>query len=207
MGQLVEVNAHSLFSKWFSESGKLVSRLFAKINELVRFCTASAIYGMHVLAGSRCFSESGNLVSRRFAKASKLVVCCAASTQMAKDACAGWVIYHSKKVVVNQRAPVSLPCKARSGESMGAWQQVRPCVDQLRSRHVQVEEEDTLVCVLIDEVESLTAARRAAVAGSEPADAVRAVNALLTQLDALKRRPNVLVRRWLGLHNHAWGLC
>lgn len=24
-GQLVEVNAHSLFSKWFSESGKLVS--------------------------------------------------------------------------------------------------------------------------------------------------------------------------------------
>ncbi|KAK9827303.1 hypothetical protein WJX81_002617 [Elliptochloris bilobata] len=90
MGQLVEVNAHSLFSKWFSESGKLVSRLFAKIGELV-------------------------------------------------------------------------------------------------------EEEDALVCVLIDEVESLTAARRAAVAGSEPADAVRAVNALLTQLDALKRRPNVLV--------------
>lgn len=66
-----------------------------------------------------------------------------------------------------------------------------------------MEEEDTLVCVLIDEVESLTAARRAAVAGSEPADAVRAVNALLTQLDALKRRPNVLVRRWWvsqGMH-------
>ena len=34
--QLIEVNAHSLFSKWFSESGKLVSRLFAKILELVR---------------------------------------------------------------------------------------------------------------------------------------------------------------------------
>jgi SpoVK/Ycf46/Vps4 family AAA+-type ATPase len=34
-GQLIEVNAHSLFSKWFSESGKLVSRLFAKIMELV----------------------------------------------------------------------------------------------------------------------------------------------------------------------------
>lgn len=34
-GQLVEVNAHSLFSKWFSESGKLVSRLFSKIMELV----------------------------------------------------------------------------------------------------------------------------------------------------------------------------
>ena len=32
---LVEVNAHSLFSKWFSESGKLVQRLFSKITDLV----------------------------------------------------------------------------------------------------------------------------------------------------------------------------
>ena len=44
MGQLVEVNAHSLFSKWFSESGKLVSRLFAKIGELVRCCSASVVH-------------------------------------------------------------------------------------------------------------------------------------------------------------------
>ncbi|KAG2489739.1 hypothetical protein HYH03_011846 [Edaphochlamys debaryana] len=88
-GCLVEVNAHSLFSKWFSESGKLVSRLFSKIGELV-------------------------------------------------------------------------------------------------------EEPDSLVFVLIDEVESLTSARKAAVAGSEPSDAIRAVNALLTQLDALRRHPNVM---------------
>jgi SpoVK/Ycf46/Vps4 family AAA+-type ATPase len=27
-GQLVEINSHSLFSKWFSESGKLVARMF-----------------------------------------------------------------------------------------------------------------------------------------------------------------------------------
>eukprot|EP00271_Cylindrocystis_brebissonii_P006649 TRINITY_DN1940_c0_g1_i5.p1 TRINITY_DN1940_c0_g1~~TRINITY_DN1940_c0_g1_i5.p1 ORF type:complete len:290 (+),score=32.59 TRINITY_DN1940_c0_g1_i5:410-1279(+) len=33
--QLIEVNAHSLFSKWFSESGKLVSKLFQKIQELL----------------------------------------------------------------------------------------------------------------------------------------------------------------------------
>jgi hypothetical protein len=32
---LIEINAHSLFSRWFSESGKLVSRLFAHIGELV----------------------------------------------------------------------------------------------------------------------------------------------------------------------------
>ena len=32
---LLEINAHSLFSKWFSESGKLVMKLFAHIHELV----------------------------------------------------------------------------------------------------------------------------------------------------------------------------
>ncbi|KAJ6882310.1 pachytene checkpoint protein 2 [Populus alba x Populus x berolinensis] len=33
--QLIEVNAHSLFSKWFSESGKLVAKLFQKIQEMI----------------------------------------------------------------------------------------------------------------------------------------------------------------------------
>jgi len=46
---------------------------------------------------------------------------------------------------------------------------------------------------LIDEVESLTAARAAAVAGTEPSDGLRVVNALLTQLDKLKHKKNVLV--------------
>lgn len=33
--QLIEINAHSLFSKWFSESGKLVMKLFNYIQELL----------------------------------------------------------------------------------------------------------------------------------------------------------------------------
>lgn len=45
----------------------------------------------------------------------------------------------------------------------------------------------------IDEVESLTAARAGALSGNEPSDALRVVNALLTQLDKLKHRKNVLV--------------
>lgn len=49
------------------------------------------------------------------------------------------------------------------------------------------------VVVLIDEVESLTAARAGAMSGKEPSDALRVVNALLTQLDRLKQRSNVLV--------------
>merc|ERR1711872_1180090 len=38
---------------------------------------------------------------------------------------------------------------------------------------------------------SLTAARKAS--GSEPSDAIRVVNALLTQLDSIKSAPNVLI--------------
>ena len=85
----MEVHTHSLFSKWFSESGKLVARLFEHICELV-------------------------------------------------------------------------------------------------------EEPGALVVVMIDEVESLTSARSSALHGSEPSDAVRVVNAVLTQLDNLKRSKNVL---------------
>lgn len=50
-----------------------------------------------------------------------------------------------------------------------------------------VADEDAFVCVLLDEVESLTAARQAAMSGTDPSDAIRVVNALLTQLDAIKR--------------------
>jgi SpoVK/Ycf46/Vps4 family AAA+-type ATPase len=52
---------------------------------------------------------------------------------------------------------------------------------------------NALVFVLIDEVESLAMARSASTSSGDPGDGVRAVNALLTQLDALKRQRNVLV--------------
>eukprot|EP00794_Sanderia_malayensis_P019000 gene19000-20912_t len=89
-GQLLEINSHSLFSKWFSESGKLVMKMFARIQELI-------------------------------------------------------------------------------------------------------DDRDALIFVLIDEIESLTAARASAMKGSEPSDAIRVVNALLTQLDQIKRNPNVII--------------
>ena len=43
------------------------------------------------------------------------------------------------------------------------------------------------------QVESLTAARQSALSGSEPSDAIRVVNALLTQLDQIKRHSNVII--------------
>lgn len=96
--KLIEINAHSLFSKWFSESGKLVSKLFQQIRDL---------------------------------------------------------------------AELALNLEDRSRSS--------------------------LVFVLIDEVESLATARRQSIQGGEPSDGVRAVNALLTQLDQLRQYPNVYV--------------
>lgn len=89
-GQLIEINSHSLFSKWFSESGKLVTKMFQKIQE-------------------------------------------------------------------------------------------------------SIDDKDALVFVLIDEVESLTAARNAVRAGTEPSDAIRVVNAVLTQIDQIKRYHNVVI--------------
>lgn len=75
-----------------------------------------------------------------------------------------------------------------------------------------IDDKDALVFVLIDEVkinavegvsaaastvllnivhfkqvESLTAARNASQAGTEPSDAIRVVNSVLTQLDQIKR--------------------
>lgn len=56
-----------------------------------------------------------------------------------------------------------------------------------------VEEPDTLVFLLIDEVESLAHARQKCMSGSEPSDSVRVVNALLTEVDQMKRFSNVLI--------------
>jgi SpoVK/Ycf46/Vps4 family AAA+-type ATPase len=55
-----------------------------------------------------------------------------------------------------------------------------------------IEDETSFVCVLIDEVESLTTARTRA-SENEPSDAIRVVNAVLTQLDQLKKYKNVVV--------------
>lgn len=89
-GLLVEINSHSLFSKWFSESGKLVMKVFDHIQELS-------------------------------------------------------------------------------------------------------EDEQCLVVVLVDEVESIASARQSVNTSQEPGDAIRVVNAVLTSLDSLRRKSNVLV--------------
>ena len=47
--------------------------------------------------------------------------------------------------------------------------------------------------MLVDEIESLTAARRSAASGTEPSEALRVVNVLLTQLDRVKAKKNIYV--------------
>lgn len=55
------------------------------------------------------------------------------------------------------------------------------------------EEEDTFFCVFIDEIETLASRRDRSLSGNEPFDAIRAVNAVLTGLDKLRRHSNVVV--------------
>eukprot|EP00796_Vickermania_ingenoplastis_P008249 gene8249-5770_t len=55
------------------------------------------------------------------------------------------------------------------------------------------EDPECLVCVLMDEVESLVSARTTSVQGGEPTDALRAVNAILTEVDDLQKYSNVLL--------------
>ncbi|KAL9076826.1 MAG: hypothetical protein Q9161_000811 [Pseudevernia consocians] len=55
------------------------------------------------------------------------------------------------------------------------------------------EDENTLVCVFVDKIESLAGKRHYSGSSNEPQDFLRAVNALLIALDRLRHRPNVLV--------------
>ncbi|GFS43196.1 pachytene checkpoint protein 2 homolog [Nephila pilipes] len=62
-GQLIEVNTHSLFSKWFSESGKLVTRMFKGILNLVEDPNVLVIVlldEVETLARSRTSALCGN---------------------------------------------------------------------------------------------------------------------------------------------------
>ena len=67
-------------------------------------------------------------------------------------------------------------------------------------RDMVEDDPTTLVFVLVDEVESL-AGTRGGGANGDPADATRAVNALLTSLDRLRRFPNVMVLTTTNLTN------
>jgi SpoVK/Ycf46/Vps4 family AAA+-type ATPase len=64
-GFLLEIKSHSLFSKWFSESGKLISKLFLRIREMVQdepdslFCVL--IDEVESLAASRVNGSSGGV--------------------------------------------------------------------------------------------------------------------------------------------------
>ncbi|GME32733.1 pachytene checkpoint component pch2 [Neofusicoccum parvum] len=54
-------------------------------------------------------------------------------------------------------------------------------------------EEETLFCLMIDEVETLVSPRERSASGGEVADAMRVTNCILTALDRLRRRPNVML--------------
>lgn len=54
-------------------------------------------------------------------------------------------------------------------------------------------DDEELVCVLIDEIESIAASRQASTKNGECTDTVRATNQLLTALDRIRSKPNIVV--------------
>ncbi|KAF2759327.1 pachytene checkpoint component Pch2 [Pseudovirgaria hyperparasitica] len=59
--------------------------------------------------------------------------------------------------------------------------------------NAMADDEACLICVVIDEVETLTSPRERAATGNECGDALRATNQLLTCIDALRHRPNIVL--------------
>lgn len=57
--RLLEINSHSLFSKWFSESGKLVQKLFSTVMDMVEDEETFVV----VLIGSSIFADLGAICS------------------------------------------------------------------------------------------------------------------------------------------------
>jgi DNA polymerase III delta prime subunit len=78
------------------------------------------------------------------------------------------------------------------GESAGLVEKAFQAVIDVAQQADQGEE-NTLVCVVLDEVESLAGSREKAVEGNEVADALRVTNELLIALDKIRHSQNIMV--------------
>lgn len=59
--------------------------------------------------------------------------------------------------------------------------------------YAMAQDQSTLICVVMDEVETIAGSRERSTTGSECGDGLRATNQLLTALDRLRGLPNVIV--------------
>lgn len=67
-------------------------------------------------------------------------------------------------------------------------------VSEMFDKVLQMAQDDKkLVCVLIDEIESIASSRQVSTQNGECTDTVRATNQLLTALDRIRNKPNVIV--------------
>jgi DNA polymerase III delta prime subunit len=103
---------------------------------------------------------------------------------------------HKLAIRLDQRFPRSLLLEIHSHSLFSKWfstsGKLVSTLFQMVRDMVQ-DDPSTLVCVLVDEVESLASSRANNQSGGDPSDAMRAVNSLLTSLDRLRSFPNVLI--------------
>lgn len=59
-GKIIEINSHSLFSKWFSESGKLVQKLFQTVTEMVEDESGFVVVMIGEISLFLCLTQCAN---------------------------------------------------------------------------------------------------------------------------------------------------
>jgi DNA polymerase III delta prime subunit len=106
-------------------------------------------------------------------------------TSLCKALCHKLAIRHSTKVQLLQIQSHSLHSKWLGGSA----KLLQHLFDMIRD--MLQDDPETLICVLLDEIETLAASRTNL--QGDPTDSMRAVNALLTNLDSLCNYPNLLV--------------
>jgi SpoVK/Ycf46/Vps4 family AAA+-type ATPase len=109
---------------------------------------------------------------------------------------------HKLAIRLNSRFPRSTMLEINSHALFSKWFSTSgKLVSSLFQmvKDMVTDDPNALICVLIDEVESLASSRDNSSSG-DPSDAMRAVNSLLTSLDKLRSFPNVLIMTTTNLH-------
>lgn len=104
-------------------------------------------------------------------------------------------VAHKLSILLHRVFPCSVLVEINSPQVFSRWFSESGKQVMKTFLHIQklASDRNRFVCVLMDEVESLVMARHNALQGNEPSDALRVVNVILTQLDALQRCQNVLL--------------
>lgn len=103
-------------------------------------------------------------------------------------------IAHKLSIILHHIFPQAVLVEIHSSHIFSRWfsESGKQVMNTFLDIQNLASDRNRFVCVLMDEVESLVMERLSVMQGNEPSDALRVVNIILTQLDALQKFQNVL---------------